>query len=119
MNPITDINTIEDVLEFYPEEIDSIIRYANPKDKRETSINAYCLLLRIVEIYNGGTELDWSERQQVKYLPYFIYRDSQWVLYGVDAYYGSYDSSGLYFKSRELANDAINKFMSIYKDYLM
>ena len=94
--------------------------YKNPKTKEELSINAYYDLLNIVKVYNEGTILDWANNNnQYKYLPYRFFSGESCSV-GSSGWFASRDSSaGLYFKSKELSDNAVMKFRSIYDNYWM
>ena len=65
------INNIDDILEITQLEMDDIIPFKKPKNAKQRSINAYALLLVIVEVYNDGEILDWNNQNQYKYFAYY------------------------------------------------
>jgi hypothetical protein len=73
-NPIERFKTYEDICEaagIYP---GHSLPYANPKTKKEISINGFAKLQTIFEAFNDGWEPDYSDSSQYKYYPWF-----QWV----------------------------------------
>ena len=105
------INTFDDILEISKSKLEDIIPFLNSKNKQQVQQNALAKLLLIVKVYNQGKVLDWSNHNQYKYLPRFIYtKESGWSFH----YCGfwattSFCSLGLYFESEENGNDAVNK----------
>lgn len=94
-----------------------------PERDRESSY-AYHQLTIIARVLNEGWEPDYSDSNQYKYYPYFVWNDSASGGSGFsfcDYYYGrdfSKVGSRLVFKSSELAAFAGKKFLSIYNQFL-
>ena len=119
---ITDkIKNINDIYNYLGVTEEDIIPYKYPKTKKHFRANAFAKIECIIEVYNEGTILDWSNSNQYKYLPYFKKATSGggWVYDYCDSYYFvTFCSVGLYYKSSELAINAGNKFIDIYNDFL-
>lgn len=119
-NKIQDrINDFDDILEELGKTMEEIIPWKNPRTKAQKSQNAFAKLQCIAEVYNEGVEMDFTNSNQYKYYNWWNKSSGGWSLSSVV----SDDSSascgfGVYFKSRELAEDATTKFKSIYLDYL-
>jgi len=93
--------------------------YNNPKTKEERAINATTKLFKIVEAYNEGTIVDWKNTNGYKWIPY-KYSSGGGVIVAFSFWSSHYFySGGLYFKSKELSEDAYNKFKDIYEDFWM
>lgn len=88
-------------------------------EKAGRSMIAYRKLLHIASIYNEGWEPDFKD-STYKYFIYKYYSGGRWRA-GVDyCYYSCADRpSGVYFKSRELAQAALENFPEIWDDYFM
>lgn len=112
---IKDLSDICNILEVSEEEI---IIFKKPSSDFERYINACSIIPRIVEVYNEGTILDWSNSNQYKYLPYYKKVSGCGVF---DSYYiWTYDSNGSaahHYKSSDLLQDACKKFDKYYKDF--
>lgn len=82
---------------------------------------AYKKLKVIIRALNEGWEPDWTNKNEYKWYPWFIYKSSGFCFSGSDAgyVYANADvGSRLCFKSEELANYAGKQFESIYNDFL-
>ncbi len=116
------INTLDDVFAELGTTRDEIVPWKNPKNKKQKAQNAFAIQQAITEAYNEGPEdkvIDWSNRNQYKYYLWFEKKSGRWVLVGVNAYDGHADlGSGSYFTKRENAQDAYNKFGSVWLDFL-
>ena len=91
-----------------------------PEDLRAQFQNHY-MQMCIAEAANDGVKLDWNDRTQKKYLPYFWCSPSGFSFY--DARYGDSDAiagdaSRLCFVNREHAAHAGSTFLQIYSDAL-
>lgn len=117
---ITDqVKTFDDILRLSGEAYDDVIPWRNPKTKEQKSQNAFAKIQLITKVYNQGVELDWSNKNQYKYYPYFEKKTSGgWGLGGVGVCCCAFGGFGDYFKTRELCEDAVNKFLDIYIEYL-
>lgn len=117
---ITDrISSWQDVLDTLGiREID-FIPYKSPSTAEEKSINALTKLLKIAEVYNEGWKPNWKNSNEYKYYAYKYFSDGRFAA-GVGVYGCTVDDpSGLHFKTRQLAEDAINKFSDFYDEFLM
>ena len=113
------VKTIEDVYSELKRKQPKLSDYKFlPESKREYALNNQ-YIEDIVELFNEGWKVDFSNRNQYKYYPYFEKGRSGWVLYGV---YGiclsSFCGSGFYYKDRETAQYCATQFLSIYKKIL-
>lgn len=115
---IEKISDFDDILSELGEDL-SGLPYKNPKTKEEKSINAQWKIFKIVKVYNEGTELDWKNLNQYKYLPYKYFSSGSWLVCSYCWSATHCYSVGLYYKSRELSDDALKKFRNIYEDYWM
>ena len=94
-----------------------------PEMDRESSY-AYHQLTIIARVLNEGWEPDYSNENEYKYYPYFVWDNKAAGGSGFscfDRYFGrsySHVGSRLVFKTRELAIHAGKKFNSIYNQYL-
>lgn len=119
-NIIDKIKDFDDILELsgYESE-EEFLPYKKPKNKKEIKLNNIARLQLISEVYNEGWVEDWNNNQQYKYYPYFNKSSYSWVVYGCDYYCGSSSVGSLvYFKDKEKALDAGNKFIKIYSEIL-
>ncbi len=110
------INTFEDILA----ELGMAGRhfpYLTNKDDR--SDQAVTKLRLIVRVCNQGRVLDWLNSNQPKYYPYFKKTSSGWSVVSFFDFVFACLPSGLYFDRSEDALWAANKFLDIYKDYLL
>lgn len=113
---ITDrIKTMEDIIELTGF---SNLPYDNPENVEEKSINAQFKLFKIAQTYNEGWKPNWGDRNEYKWFPYFYKPGSSWVV--CNDWLGTLRApSGLYFKSRELAEDVVSKFRDVFEEYFM
>lgn len=117
--PITErINSWKDILDELGID-ESFLPYKNPKTPEEKSINAQAKLFKITEAYNEGAIVDWKNTNQYKYIPYKYFSGSPWSVVTDGWIICQCYASGLYYKSRQLAEDAVKKFRDIYDDYWM
>lgn len=116
---ITDkIDNIYDVCEILGIEYDNVIIFRKPNNTFEKYINACALIPKIVEAYNEGTILDWTNTSIYKYLPYFKKTGSGWSF--LSYFFWASSSAGSashHFKDPEHLKDAVRKFEHIYIDY--
>lgn len=117
---ITDkIKDLQDIYNHLGIDEEDVLIIKNPKNAFEKYINACAIIPKITEVYNEGTELDWNNTNQYKYLPYFKKAGSGWSYYCCITWsYNSGSARALHYKSSELAMDAGNKFIKVYSDYL-
>lgn len=114
------IKTVEDAIT-YLGEIDDDVRQLRllqnvPNLNRRTLAGQE--LIVIAKALNNGTELDWNDSNEHKYIPWW-YLGKKFRFYYVDDQFSfSYVSAPLYLKSRELAEYSANQFFSIWKDYI-
>ena len=82
------------------------------------SVNAFWRLSKIALVYNEGTVLDWKNTNVYKYLTYKYWTGGSWVVSSSFSWSAGCDcSAGLYFKSKQLSEDAYEKFKDIYEDF--
>lgn len=117
---IDDIKNLEDLISLLDLEDKEKLKLCiiNPKTSFEKYLNACILIPLIVKIYNQNNILDWNNKNQYKYLPYYKKDVSGWVCYscgGWSAY--SFGSFGHHYYSEKIANKAIKKFNDIYLDF--
>lgn len=117
------IQTLDDIFEELGVTRDEILPWKTPKNKKQKSQNAYALIQAITEAYNEGPAdkvLDWTNRNQAKYYLWFEEEaHGVWVLGDVGVRYdAAYLGAGSYFSKCENAEDAHEKFGSVWIDYL-
>lgn len=117
---ITDrIKTLKNVYEYLGKKREDEVPYKNPKTKKQRSLNAFVDIQNLSEVLNEGTVLNFTDKNQYKYYPYFERKALGWVFDDYYYYYfGSYMGFGFYYKSSELAIYAGTQFLNVYKDYL-
>ena len=80
---------------------------------------AYRQLKEIAKAYNNGWVPDWDNGSEYKYYPWFIWKGSGFscldFIYDLSV---SALGSRLVFKNRDHAIDAIEKFQSVYNNFL-
>jgi hypothetical protein len=99
---------------------ENILPYRNPQNKLQRQLNATVKINIISELFNEGIIMDFNNRNQYKYYPYFTKESSGWVVVG-DSYgfcYFSFLGSGFYYKDSKTALYCGNTFKDIYLDYL-
>ena len=118
-NIIDKIKDFDDILELsgYESE-EEFLPYKKPKNKKELRLNNIARLQLIAEVYNEGWVEDWLNNQQYKYYPYFNKSSGSWVVGGYDCDASISFGSLVYFKDKERALDAGNKFIKIYSEIL-
>ena len=97
-----------------------------PQEHQKALIAHYKLVI-IVQALNDGWKPDWRNPGQCKYYPYFYIDGGKKGTSGfgfsatdyVWTYTGTYGSSRLCFKTRELAEYAGKKFIKLYKEYIL
>lgn len=93
--------------------------FSNSRNAIEKSANAFVKLCMIAKVYNEGTILNWENSDQYRYFPYKSLSGGRWVM-GVNCWFSFHGyPCGLYFKSKELCEDAMTKFKEIFDDYYM
>ena len=82
-------------------------------------ILAYHKLTIIAKALNEGWKLNWNNKDEYKYYPYFYYEGNAFC-YCVSYFIGCYCSVGsaLVYKNSELAKYAGIKFKKLYNDYM-
>lgn len=114
------IKCFDDILEeLNCDELD-IIPYKTPKNKKQKSQNAFAKIQAISEVLNEEEILDFNNKNNYKYYPYFYKENNGWVLDSGadDGSLGASAGFGCYFKSSELALFAGKVFRDIYLDYI-
>ena len=117
---VKQIKTFDDILRILGKKLSEVIIHTNPKTKLEKYENAHRKIYLITEVYNQGVELDFTNNNQYKYIPYFK-KDSVgvWSVCSCIGYrHVSGAPFGSYYISSELAIDAGKKFVTIYQDWL-
>lgn len=111
---VYDLDSLADYLKIKRKEL--FIFSETTKDEHERYINACNILVKIAEIYNEGTILDWKNFSIYKWIPYLDFYNSGVVSF--NRWY-SYLSGGsiLYYKSEILAKQSYNNFQNIWEDY--
>lgn len=112
---IGDWNDVLDILGIN----EDFLPYKNARTKEKKSLNAQAKLFKVAQVYNEGWTPNWTNSSEYKYFPYKYYFGGRWSVTDGDGDDGVSCASGLYFKTRELALDAMTKFESLYNDYLM
>lgn len=118
---IDKVKDIDDIFRILGTTYGEVVPWKKPKNKKQKSQNALSLIQCITEVYNEGVELDWDDSTQYKYYPYFEKKahGGGWVVVSCACYCAvARLCSGCYYKSSEVALDAANKFLHIYRDYL-
>ncbi len=97
-----------------------ILPYRNPQNKLQKQVNAIVKINIISELFNEEVVLDFLNKNQYKYYPYFVKESSGWVVYScADDYYSdAFLGSGLYYKDSQTALYVGKTFIDIYLDYL-
>ena len=88
--------------------------------EHQKSMAAYCKLVVIANALNEDWKADFENANQIKYVPYFIYRSGFGLSYHGYDYWNTSALVGsrLCYKSRELAIYAAKQFADIYNDFL-
>lgn len=113
------VKTWQDVLDEAGKDDEEVVPYSKPRGKKQKSQNAFARIQLLSEVLNEGVILDWSNRDQPKYYPYFEKKNGVWVVdsylyYHFDAFMGC----GFYYKDAETALFAGKQFLEIYSEYL-
>ena len=92
-----------------------------PENKRKKAL-AFQQIQDICEVFTEGWIIDWNNRSQYKYYPYFIKNQnsgiSGWSVDGVrNCLYTSYGAPCFY-KNESTAKHCGNLFLEIYNNYL-
>lgn len=95
------------------------IPFLRPATKEEKLANAAIVLTAITKAYNEGWTPNWRNHNEYKYFNYFYEDGGRWVACSDYWYRLAYCPSGLCFKSKELALDAMSKFRTYYEDFFM
>ena len=89
----------------------------------EVSIIAYAKLVIIARALNEGWKPDWSNSNQVKYIPWFKHNAASGFGLSFDdfGYWNShsYVGSRLCFKDRDRAKYCFNTFLQLWEDYFL
>jgi len=117
---ITDrIKTWEDVCEELDIDPVDSLPYKKAKTKTEKSINAFFKIQKISEVLNEDVEIDFDNKNQTKYYPYFEKQRLGWRACSCNCYSGyGYVGFGFYYTTSEKALYAGNQFIDIYSEYL-
>lgn len=115
----TRITDLSDVFIITGTTMEEVMPYATPKDDYQLAQCAAALIQLITRAYNGNTVLDWNNNNQSKFAPYWMRRNGGWVLdYVPDDYWSARLGAGFYFAERRFAEDAANKFIQVYLNWL-
>lgn len=105
------------------------IPFANPKNGKQEAVNAVMDAFQLVEAYNEGWEPDWDNSNEPKYELWWDMRSNKlktsavgsgFSLLAVD--YGrslTIVGSRLVFKKRELGRDAAERFIEVFKAFMV
>jgi hypothetical protein len=107
------------VLGIEPEAEDVLMKLGFTKDEI-----AYRKLRTIAEALNEGWKPDWSNTDQYKYWPWFVYSGAAagfvcTYTHSAASYTATHFGSLLCFKTRELATYAGTQFIDTYNDFLL
>lgn len=96
-----------------------ILLFEFPKSKRERYLNAISLLPLIAEKINGGWEPDYNDRSQLKWQPYFEFKNGGWIAYAFAACFIYYADAGVrVYETEEKAVKAGKEWIDLYVDIL-
>lgn len=116
-DPIKSLNDFNDVLKFHKIDCADFSRSLTNLDPDE---QAYRQVKLIVSAYNNNERPDYSNRNQVKYYPWF-YMPGSASGFSSDGYGNDYSGSGvgsrLVFLKKEHLLDATEKFKDIYNQF--
>lgn len=114
------IKTWEDICEYKNIDEDDVLPFKKPKNKLQRHLNAVVKINLLSEVLNEGVIMDFNNRSQAKYYPYFEKTASGWVVGSGNFYfvYLAVLGSCFYFKDSETALYAGKQFLDIYVDYL-
>lgn len=111
--------TWEDILKESGKTDEEVVRYRNPKNKKQKSANDYERIQILTEVLNLGVELDFTNRNQPKWIPYFERTSSGWSVGVAGRYfYYAHVGFGCYYADESVAKWAGKQFIEIYTDYL-
>ena len=105
-------NPMQEVYEYHgttEKEFDKL--YKNIPDH----VKAYQKEVMIVEFYNQGQKPDWSNTNQIKYYPFFNMKDFSFHCSGFYCHCSNV-SDRLCFLREEDCEDAVGKFIDIYRE---
>lgn len=114
------IKTVEDACKHLGE-IDNEVRQLrllqNVPDLSRRTLAGQELIV-IAKALNDGTELDWDNSNEYKYIPWW-YLGKDFRLDAVDDdFRGSFSCAPLYYKSNELAQYSADAFKETWRDYI-
>lgn len=113
------LQIFNDVLSVTNKTLKEIIPYSNPKNKSQISTNAGEKIKLVVEAYNEGSILDFSDANQTKYFPYFEKKAGVWCFRRCFHWYTTANvGSGFHYDSSEHCEDGAKKFIDIYREWL-
>jgi hypothetical protein len=114
------INSFEDACAETGRDPLTTLPYPDPKNPEEEALNAVKMAWVIVEAANEGWVPDFTDENQTKYTPYFVWKEGVGFVCG--DYYGwnrtTDVGSRLCFRSTELAEHFGKKFIEIYRKFL-
>ena len=113
------LQVFEDVLSVTSRKLNEITPYSDPKNKSQISTNAGEKIKLVVEAYNEGAILDFSDANQTKYFPYFEKKGGVWCFSSCNSWDSYADvGSGFHYDSSEHCEDGARKFIDIYREWL-
>jgi hypothetical protein len=115
------ILTIDNVLEELGEEDPEVKDFRKLQHAVGHHLIGYQLVVCIAKALNEGWTPDWSNSNELKYYPWFEMRGSSGFRFNDDGYWvsASFVGSRLCFKSRELAVHAGERFLEVYKQFMV
>lgn len=113
-----DISDFSDILRINGIKKDSLGLVKHPT-LEDRGVNGLKKVLQIAKAYNKGWVTDFDNTSQQKWYVYLYRSGGRWVVDVHSDYGGVHRPSGVYFKSRELALDSIEKFRNDYDDFYM
>lgn len=100
-------------------DLSALIDYSG-NDPLMISAQAYAKMAIIAAALNEGWQPDWSNRNQIKWVPWFEHKSGFGLSLNGVAYWDAYTCCGsrLCYKTKELAHYAATQFADIYNDFL-
>ncbi len=105
------------------------IPFANPKNARQEAVNSFLDAIVLTEAYNEGWEPNWDDSEEEKYEIWWDMRSDEldvsavgsgFSLDGVGfAYSDTFVGSRLVFKTRALARAAAERFVQVYRGFMV
>lgn len=90
----------------------------NTQNILEKTLNAIYILVKVSEIYNEGTVLDWKNTNIYKYLPYIYFSGCSRVTDPAGAWCSGLRAPAcFYLKNKELSTKSYNNFKKYWEDF--